>query len=126
MTKTYNKNNIFAKIIRGEIPATKIYEDDKILAFEDITKAAPVHILVIPKGQYVSFADFAAKAKGEEIVAFFKKVREIADLAGLQEDGYRLITNNGADACQTVEHFHIHILGGKNLGGLLADDILKR
>ncbi len=126
MTKKYDPNNIFAKIIRGEIPAQKVYEDSKILAFHDISKAAPMHILIIPKGEYVCFADFTAHANPEEVVDFFKKVGEIASSLGLDETGYRLITNNGSDASQTVAHFHIHILGGKRLGGLLATDNLIR
>lgn len=124
--KKYDSNNIFAKIIRGEIPCTKVYEDEKVLAFHDISKAAPTHVLVVPKGEYVSFAEFVCKANQEEKVDFFIKVAEIAGLLGLNEDGYRLITNNGSDASQTVEHFHIHILGGKKLGGLLPKDKLIR
>ncbi len=115
MTKKYDQNNIFAKIIRGEIPSQKVYEDSKILAFHDISKAAPLHILVVPKGDYVCFADFTCKAPAEEIVDFFKKVGEIASSFGLDKYGYRLITNNGSDASQTVPHFHIHILGGGKL-----------
>jgi histidine triad (HIT) family protein len=126
MTKRYDPQNIFAKIIRGEIPCSKVYEDSKILAFNDISKAAPSHILVIPKGEYISFADFAANAEAQEIVSFFKKVSEIAASLGLDKTGYRLITNNGSDASQTVAHFHIHILGGKKLGGLIAGDNLNR
>jgi histidine triad (HIT) family protein len=126
MTKKYDPQNIFAKIIRGEIPSDKVYEDAKTLAFHDISKAAPNHILVIPKGEYISFADFTTKASAEEIVDFFKKVSEIAGSLGLNETGYRLITNNGNDASQTVHHFHVHILGGRKLGGLLPGDNLIR
>ena len=126
MAKKYDKNNIFAKIIRGEIPAQKVYEDPNILAFYDISKAAPTHILVIPKGEYSCFAEFTLKAADQEIVAFFKKVKEIAAALGLDKTGYRLITNNGSDASQTVAHFHIHILGGKKLGDLLPNDNLIR
>ncbi len=122
MNKSYDSNNIFAKIIRGEIPATKIYEDDKILAFNDISKAAPTHVLVIPKGQYINFAEFTSKADNGEIVGFFKKVGEIADSLNLTESGYRLISNSGSDASQTVPHFHVHIIGGKKLGGLISAD----
>ena len=122
MTKEYDSNNIFAKIIRGEIPSNKVYEDNKILAFHDISKAAPTHILVIPKGQFISFADFVLKAGDKEIIDFFRKVREIASSLGLDKKGYRLITNNGSDASQTVPHFHIHILAGKKLGGLLPNN----
>lgn len=126
MTRKYDPQNIFAKIIRGEIPSQKVYEDSEILAFHDISKAAPLHILVIPKGEYVCFADFTAHAKAEEVVDFLKKVSEIASSLGLDETGYRLITNNGSDASQTVPHFHVHILGGKKLGGLLSGDNLIR
>ena len=122
MTKEYDSNNIFAKIIREEIPSNKVYEDNKILAFHDISKAAPTHILVIPKGQFISFADFVLKAGDKEIIDFFRKVREIASSLGLDKKGYRLITNNGSDASQTVPHFHIHILAGKKLGGLLPNN----
>ncbi len=115
MAGKYDSNNIFAKIIRGEIPSKKVYEDAKVLAFHDISHAAPIHVLVVPKGEYISFADFTSKAGAEEIVDFFRKVREIAESLGLSESGYRLITNNGSDASQTVPHFHVHILGGKKL-----------
>ena len=120
--RKYDQNNIFAKIIRGEIPCSKVYEDEKILAFHDISKAAPVHILVIPKGEYVSFADFSSKASNEEIGNFFKKIEEVAKEFGVNESGYRLITNIGSDASQTVPHFHVHIIGGKKLGGLISGD----
>ena len=123
---SYDKNNIFAKIIRGEIPCKKVFENDVAFAFEDITPAAPIHILVIPKGEYCSFNDFTSKADSGEISEFFKAVQEIASSQGLSEGGYRLITNHGADASQTVHHFHVHILGGKPLGGLLANDELHR
>jgi histidine triad (HIT) family protein len=126
MTRKYDSNNIFAKIIRGEIPCAKVYEDSVILAFHDISKAAPLHVLVVPKGEYVSFADFATHAPAEEVVDFFRKVSEIASSLGLDKTGYRLITNNGSDASQTVAHFHVHILGGKKLGGLLSGDNLIR
>ncbi len=126
MTTKYDPNNVFAKIIREEIPCARVYEDSKILAFHDISKAAPLHILVVPKGEYISFADFTDNALDEEIVDFFKKVRQIATLLGLDKSGYRLITNNGLDASQTVSHFHVHILGGKKLGGLLLSDNLTR
>ncbi len=119
---SYDKNNIFAKIIRGEIPANKIYEDDKILAFHDISKAAPVHVLVIPKGDYINFSDFSAKADAAEIADFFKKVANLATQLDLDKTGYRLVSNIGADASQSVAHFHVHILGKKKLGGLVVGD----
>lgn len=118
MTK-YDSENIFAKIIRGEIPSEKLYEDDYAIAFNDIAPAAPSHILVIPKGEFTSFDDFSANAAPEQMTGFFKAVRKVAHNAGLQTSGYRLITNHGADADQTVPHFHVHILGGKKLGALV-------
>lgn len=118
----YNKDNIFAKIIRGEIAASKVYEDEKLLAFHDISKTSPVHVLVIPKGEYINFVDFSTKATSEEISHFFKKIAEIAKELGVVENGFRLITNSGADAHQTVPHFHVHILAGKKMGPLLTSD----
>ena len=123
----YDKNNIFAKIIKGEAEADKIYEDDKLLAFNDIMPAAPTHVLVVPKGDYVSFDDFCVKAAAEDVAYFFKKIQMIASkYLGLTEDGYRLIANHGPYASQLVPHFHVHILGGRKLGGLLQSDVLKR
>jgi histidine triad (HIT) family protein len=122
----YDKNNIFAKIIRGEIPANKVYEDEKVLAFHDISRAAPTHVLVIPKGEFVNFSDFTSKASAEEISNFFKKVSEIAKLLKAEESGFRLISNIGSNAHQTVPHFHVHILAGKKLGALLSSDNLLR
>ncbi|MBP7709764.1 MAG: HIT domain-containing protein [Rickettsiales bacterium] len=116
----YDSNNVFAKIIRGEIAANKVYEDEKVLAFHDISKTAPTHVLVIPKGDYLDFSDFAAKAKSEEISHFFQKVSEVANLVEAQKSGFRLISNMGLDANQSVAHFHVHILAGKNLGPLIA------
>lgn len=117
---TYDSNNIFAKIIRGEIPSNKVYEDEKVLAFHDISKAAPTHILVIPKGEYCDFTDFTAKAQPSEISHFFQKVSEIIRLLELDKSGFRLISNMGKDGNQTVFHFHVHILSGKDLGALIA------
>lgn len=116
----YDSQNIFAKIIRGEIPSQKVYEDEKVLAFCDISKTAPIHVLVIPKGEYLDFSDFVTKADSEEVSYFFKKVNEVAKLVGADESGFRLISNKGRDASQTVSHFHIHILAGRGLGPLLA------
>ena len=120
----YDKQNIFAKILRAEIPCDKVYEDEHVLAFNDISPAAPVHVLVIPKGEYVSFNDFAAQ--GGDIAAFFASVQKVAAHLGVEAGGYRLITNHGADACQTVPHFHVHILAGCVLGGLVSGDALDR
>lgn len=118
---SYDINNIFARILRGEIPNKTVYEDEQVLAFHDVAPAAPIHVLVIPKGEYTSFEDFAIKADNNTITQFFKKVQEIAVLVGANKTGYRLITNHGADAAQSVAHFHVHILGGKPLGALLPE-----
>ena len=116
----YDPNNIFAKILRGEIPCNKVYEDDFVLAFNDIHPQAPVHILVIPKGSYVSISDFGAKASAEEIKAFFDAVSKIAEEKGLSGDGFCNITNAGLNGGQEVPHFHLHILGGCRLGPMLT------
>jgi len=116
---TYDKTNIFAKILRGEIPCNKIYEDEHALAFFDITPAAPKHVLVIPKGDYASFNDFAAHAPQSLVQGFFAAIQKTAAICNLEESGYRLITNHGPDAAQTVHHFHVHILGGIAMGHLL-------
>jgi diadenosine tetraphosphate (Ap4A) HIT family hydrolase len=118
----YDKNNIFAKIIRGEIPAKKVYEDEDILAFYDISKASPIHVLVIPKGEFIDFVDFVAKENPNKIAQFFQKVAKISQDLKVDEGGFRLITNNGSDANQTVKHFHVHILAGKKLGPLISSD----
>jgi diadenosine tetraphosphate (Ap4A) HIT family hydrolase len=117
---SYDTSNIFAKIILGEVPCNKIYEDEHLLAFEDIKKAAPVHILLIPKGQYKSFNDFASLAESDVINHFFKTAQKIASQLGLEDGGYRLVTNHGADSMQTVHHFHLHIIGGAPLGEFAA------
>lgn len=118
----YDKNNIFARIIRGEIPSSKVYEDENVLAFHDIGKAAPVHVLVIPKGEFINLPDFVAKAGAAKVEHFFKKVAEVAQMLGVEQSGYRIISNIGSDASQSVPHFHVHILGKKKLGGLVAGD----
>lgn len=118
----YDKNNIFAKIIRGEIPAKKIYEDDDVLAFYDISKASPIHVLVIPKGEFIDFVDFVAKENPQKVANFFQKVAQISQDLKIIDAGFRLITNNGSDAHQTVKHFHVHILAGKKLGPLISAD----
>ena len=121
----YDPENIFAKILREEVPCDKLYEDDYALAFRDIAPAAPSHILVIPKREVTSFDDFAEQ-EVQFVGQFFASIKKVAAQEGLVADGYRLITNHGADANQTVPHFHVHVLGGKNLGGLVADDVLNR
>lgn len=123
---SYDKNNIFAKIIRGDLPAQKIYEDENILAFNDISRASPVHVLVVPKGEYIDYNDFVTKASAEIVVNFFKKISQIAKELNIVDDGFRLITNNGSNAHQTVKHFHVHLLAGKKLGPLISSDNLNR
>lgn len=119
---SYDQDNIFAKIIRGEIKSSKVYEDEQVLAFHDISRAAATHILVIPKGAYINFSDFVSKANADEVSNFFKTVAKIAKEIGVEEKGFRLITNNGSDAHQTVKHFHVHLLAGQKLGPLLSSD----
>ena len=116
----YDTDNIFAKILRGEIPNKTVAEGDTWLAFEDIAPAAPNHVLVIPKGAYISQDDFHAKASDDEIVDFWRGVQSVAAKLGLSGPGYRSISNHAADANQEVPHFHVHVLGGKNLGALLT------
>jgi diadenosine tetraphosphate (Ap4A) HIT family hydrolase len=119
-TLPYDPDNIFAKILRGEIPCAKVYEDDHALAFNDINPQAPTHVLVIPKGAYVSWDDFSAKANDAEIAGFVRAVGIIARQAGLVEPGYRLLANVGRDAHQEVPHLHVHIFAGRPLGPMLA------
>lgn len=116
---SYDPDNIFAKILRGEIPCNKIYEDDYALAFHDITPQAPIHALVIPKGAYVSSDDFTANAPDAEIAGFMRAVGKVARDLGAVEDGYRMLANHGRDAHQEVPHFHIHIFAGKDLGRMI-------
>lgn len=116
---SYDPNNIFAKILRGEIPCSKVYEDEHVLAFNDINPQTPTHVLVIPKGAYVSFADFSAQASPEEIAALVRAAGKIAKDLGHEEDGYRILANTGADAHQEVPHFHLHIFAGKDLGRMI-------
>jgi histidine triad (HIT) family protein len=116
----YDPNNIFARILRGELPCKKVYEDEFALAFHDIRPAAPVHVLVIPKGAYISFVDFSAKASEAEITGFTRAVGKVANLLGLEQNGYRLLYNHGRDSGMEVPHLHCHILGGKPLGMLVA------
>jgi len=115
----YDPTNIFAKILRGEIPCNKVYEDEFSLAFHDINPQAPVHVLVIPKGDYVSMADFTAEAPAVLIAGFMRAVGKVADQLGLVEPGYRTLANAGTNAHQEVPHLHIHIFGGKPLGPML-------
>ena len=119
-TEPYDEGNIFARILRGEIPSNKVYEDEHVLAFHDINPLSPTHILVIPKGAYVSWDDFSARASDEEIGAFVRAVGRIARDQGLVESGYRLLANTGLDSGQEVPHLHVHIFGGRPLGPMLA------
>ena len=119
-TRSYDENNIFARILRGELPCSKVYEDEHVLAFNDINPLAPTHVLVIPKGAYVSWDDFSERGSDEEIAAFVRAVGKIAREAGLVERGYRLLANVGFDSGQEVPHLHVHIFAGKPLGPMLA------
>ncbi len=116
----YDPDNVFARILRGEIPCRRVFEDDHVLAFHDIRPLAPVHVLVIPKRPYVSFADFSARAGDAEIAGFTRALGRIAATLGLDEAGYRVLSNMGADAGQEVPHFHVHLFGGAPLGPMLA------
>jgi diadenosine tetraphosphate (Ap4A) HIT family hydrolase len=115
----YDDANIFARILRGEIPNRTVYEDDFALAFHDIAPQAPTHVLVIPKGKYVSFADFSAKASDAEIAGFTRAVGKVAKMLELEAPGYRVIANMGEHSGQEVPHFHIHIVGGRPLGRMV-------
>mgnify|MGYP006427342363 CR=1 FL=1 len=117
---SYDNDNIFAKILRGEIPNDTVYEDENVLAFNDINPQAPVHIVVIPKGKYTTLEDFVANAGDAEITGFYRAVGQIAREKGLDAEGYRTLTNSGDHAGQEVPHFHLHILGGRPLGPMLA------
>jgi len=119
-TQPYDDNNIFARILRGEIPSQKVYEDQHALAFHDINPLAPNHILVIPKGSYVSWDDFSAQASDAEIAGFVRAVGKVARDAGLMESGYRLLANTGMNSGQEVPHLHVHIFAGRPLGPMLA------
>jgi diadenosine tetraphosphate (Ap4A) HIT family hydrolase len=119
-TQPYDDDNIFARILRDELPCKKVYEDDKVLAFHDINPLAPVHILVIPKGAYVSWDDFSEKASDGEIAAFTRAVGRIARDQGLVAQGYRVLANTGLRGGQEVPHLHMHIFGGAYLGPMLA------
>ncbi len=116
----YDDQNIFAKILRGEIPCDEVYSDEYVLAFRDIAPQAPVHILVIPRGAYVSIQDFGETASAEEIKAFYEAVSKIAKEQGLTENGYRCIANTGDHGGQEVPHYHMHILGGAPIGAMVS------
>jgi histidine triad (HIT) family protein len=119
-SEPYDDSNVFARILRGEIPAKKVYEDEHALAFHDIAAQAPVHILVIPKGPYVSWDDFSERASAEEIAGFVRAVGHVAREQGLVAPGYRLLANVGLHGGQEVPHLHVHLFGGRPLGPMLA------
>ena len=115
----YDEDNIFARILRGEIPCDRVYEDDFALAFRDINPQTPTHVLVIPKGAYVSFDDFTATAPTAEIVGFLRAAGEIARRLGVVDSGYRILANTGRDGRQEVPHFHLHLFAGQDLGRMI-------
>lgn len=122
MTKaTYDDQNIFAKILRGEIPNNTAYEDKHVLAFHDIAPQAPIHILVIPKGAYTDLADFSARATSREILAYHNAISHLMQQYELDQNGCRAIANTGDHGGQEVPHFHLHLLGGQKLGPMIAD-----
>jgi len=119
-TQPYDDSNIFARILRGEIPCSKVYEDEHALAFHDINPLSPTHVLVIPKGAYVSWDDFSARASDAEIAGFVRAVGAVARDSGLVGEGYRLLANAGLNSGQEVPHLHVHIFAGRPLGPMLA------
>ena len=119
-TQPYDDGNVFAKILRGELPCKKVYEDEHALAFHDINPLAPVHILVIPKGAYVSWDDFSERGSTEEIAALVRAVGRIARDEKMVAAGYRILANVGLNGGQEVPHLHVHIFGGRGLGPMLA------
>ena len=120
----YDKNNIFAKILRGEIPCKKIYEDEFVLAFYDVNPQKKIHALVIPKGEYVNLDDFSSKASEKEIVGLIKGIRIVAKKIGVSNEvkggGYRSLVNVGENGGQEVPHLHFHILGGEKVGKMVS------
>ncbi len=117
---SYDFNNIFARILRQEIPCAKVFEDDKVLAFHDISPKAPIHILIIPKGPYINFHDFHTNAPADEITHFYATVSDLASSQGFTDSGYRIISNCGPNGGQEVPHFHVHLLGGGKLGAMVG------
>jgi diadenosine tetraphosphate (Ap4A) HIT family hydrolase len=116
----YDRNNVFARILRGELPCTKVYEDEHVLAFRDIHPQAPTHVVLIPKGEYISADDFAETASDAQLAAFMRAIGRIGRQEGVAESGYRILSNHGAAAHQEVPHFHVHLFGGRDLGGMLG------
>ena len=119
MNKNYDNQNIFAKILRSEIPCNKILENDHALAFSDINPQSPIHILIIPKKAYLNFHDFMENASIKEIELLWKLVNDVIKLNKISKKGFRIISNSGDDGNQDVPHFHVHVLGGKNLGRMI-------
>jgi histidine triad (HIT) family protein len=115
----YDRDNVFARILRGELPCAKVYEDAHVLAFRDISARAPTHVLVIPKGEYISLDDFSANASEAELAALMRALGHVARQEGVAESGYRIIANTGRDGHQEVPHFHVHVLGGSDVGPML-------
>lgn len=119
-TQPYDEQNVFARILRGEIPSKTVYEDEWALAFHDLAPQAPLHVLVIPKGAYVSWDDFSARAPADQIAGFVRAVGHVARENGLVEPGYRLLANVGAHGGQEIPHLHVHLFGGAPLGPMIA------
>ena len=119
-TQPYDDGNIFAKLLRGEIPSRRVYEDEHAIVFHDIAPWAPHHLLAVPRGSYVSWDDFSARASDAEIAGLTRAIGQAARAAGLVETGYRLIANTGLDSHQEVPHLHVHIMGGRPLGPMLV------
>jgi histidine triad (HIT) family protein len=115
----YDRNNVFARILRGELPCNKVYEDEHVLAFRDIEPQAPSHVVLIPKGEYVAADDFSATASDAELAAFMRAIGRIVAAEGVAESGFRLIANTRKDGHQEVPHFHVHVIGGRDLGPML-------
>ncbi|MBM3518849.1 MAG: histidine triad nucleotide-binding protein [Alphaproteobacteria bacterium] len=117
---SYDRTNVFARILRGELPCKRVYEDDYALAFHDINPQAPTHVLVIPKGEFVSLDDFSANAPSKMIAGFVRALGTVARTLGVVESGFRILANHGRNANQEVPHFHVHIFGGRALGPMLS------
>ena len=119
MAYTYDTENIFAKILRGEIPNDTVLETEHSLAFNDIRPQAPIHVLVIPRGAYVNYDDFASNASDAEILDYTRAIARVCEMKGVEADGFRMISNAGEHGVQEVPHLHVHILGGRDLGRML-------
>ena len=119
MNNKYDKTNIFSKILRSEISCQKVLENDHALAFLDINPQAPIHVLIIPINEYIDFHDFTENGSSQEIFYFWKLVNDVLKNKNVSESGFRIITNSGLDGNQDVPHFHVHLLGGKNLGRMI-------